>query len=94
MGGVLEGPWEIGDGGESVVDLLRELVEWKKKVEAFEVKGAFLDGQVFDAAGAMELSKMPSRTELQGMVVMLANSPGRRVAGSTRQRRRLARRHE
>lgn len=82
MGELLDGPCAIAYGSESVVDLLRELVEWNKKVEAFEVKGAFLDGQVFDAAGAMELSKMPSRTELQGAVVMLANSPGRQVAGA------------
>lgn len=82
MGELLDGPCAIAIGGETVVDLLRELMGWDKKIEAFEVKGAYLDGEVFDATGAKELSKMPNRTELLGSVAMLAMSPGRRVAGA------------
>lgn len=82
MGDLLDGPCAIVQGGESVVDLLRELMVWDKKIGAFEVKGAYLDGQAFDAAGAKELSKMPNRTELLGTVSMLAMSPGRQVAGA------------
>lgn len=82
MGDILDGPCAVAYGGESVVDLLRELVDWGKKIKTLEVKGAYMDGQAFDADGAQALSKMPSRVELLGTVSMLAMSPARRVSGA------------
>jgi large subunit ribosomal protein L10 len=78
---LLEGPCALVTGGDSIVDVAREVMEWTKKMNALQVRGAVVEGQVVDAKGAEELSKMPSRGELQGQVVMLAKSPGARVAG-------------
>ena len=76
------GPCAVAYGGDSVVDVAKELEVWVKKFDSMSYKGAFVDGEVVDAAGAKALAKMPSRVELQGAIVMLANSPGANVAGA------------
>ena len=74
------GPCTVAYGGEGVVDIARAIAEWSRKIETIKVKGAFVDGQAMDSQAADALSKMPSRVELQGAIVMLANSSGVRVA--------------
>ena len=75
------GPKAVAYGGDSIVDVAKELAEWGKKLEVVTIEGAFVDGVVLDLDSAVALSKMPNRIELQGAVVMLANSPGRCIAG-------------
>lgn len=70
-------------GDDSVIDLAKEIKAaniGKKKVIKF--KGAYVDGTALDAATAGQLVNMKTRVELQGEIVMLANSPGRRLAGA------------
>ena len=86
MGGAttlfLEGPSAVAYGGDSVVDIAKEVSNWAKKIDAIKFKGAFVDGSALDADGAAALAKMKSRVELQGDVVMLANAPGSNLAGA------------
>lgn len=73
----LDGPSAIAYGGESVVDVAREVVEWAKKIELLELKGAALDGQYFEGdAGVKALSKFPTRDEAIATVVQVVLSPG------------------
>ncbi len=79
---MLSGPCAIAAGADNIVDLTKELIEWDKKLDNFEIKGAYLDGQAMDQKAAKEIAKWPTRAELQATVVMIAMSPGSRVVGA------------
>ncbi len=76
------GPCVVAYGGDSIVDVAKELSVWTGKVKAIHIKGAYLEGATLDEKGATGLSKMPSRVELQARVIMLAKSPGAKLAGA------------
>ena len=82
---LFNGPSALAYGAESVVDVARELVKWAKDIEQLELKGAVLDGMVFEGdAGVQRLSKFPTRDEAIAENVTLVLSPGRKLAGAGR----------
>lgn len=79
---VLAGPSTLVWGGEDIVALSKEITKWAKQIATLEVKGGTVEGTSLDAAGVEALSKSPSREELIGRVVMLAQSPGAQLVGA------------
>lgn len=76
------GPCTVAFGGDSIVDVAKTLETWlKKKNTPLAVKGAYIEGEVLNAAAAKGLSRMPSRAELQAQIVGIALTPGSNVAG-------------
>lgn len=66
----------------SVVTVARELIDWAKKLETLEFRGAILDGIKFGPDQIEALSKYPTREEAQATVVTLLLSPARNLVGA------------
>lgn len=80
LGQFLEGSSALAYGGQSVVEVAREIIALIPQMPGIELKGAILDGQVFPGkAGVEELSKFPTRDEALGRVVSLIVGPARKL---------------
>jgi len=79
---LLDGPCAVATGGESVVNVVRQLLEFARDVPALRVRGALMEGVVFTADRVEELSRYPTREEAVAQVASLAASPGARLAAA------------
>ena len=68
----------------SVVNVARELVDWAKKLEQLEFRGAILDGIKFGPDDIKTLSEYPTKEEAQAKVVTLLLSPARNLVGAVK----------
>ena len=78
---LLKGTKAVVYGGESIVDVVKELVEQIKKVDKLKIKGSVVEGQLLDDKATTALAKLPNRKELQGIIVGQILGPGRKLAG-------------
>jgi len=77
---LLTGPSALAYGGNSVVEVAREIVKLIVGMPEVELKGAVLDGQLFEGKkGVTELSKFPTKDEAIANLVTLIVSPGRNI---------------
>ena len=81
----ISGPSALVFGGNSIVEVARNLVDWAKKVKQLELKAAILDGQLFEGpAGVKRLSDFPTKEEAQGIIIQLVlSSAGNLVKAAT-----------
>lgn len=67
---------------QSVVQIARQIVAALKDFPAIELKGAILDGLLFEGkSGVEELSKFPTKDEAIAQNLTLILSPARKLAG-------------
>lgn len=79
------GPCTVVFGGDSIVDVAKEIEVWmqkQKKKPVMAIRGAYVEGEVLNTAAALGLHKMPSRAELQGRIAGIALAPGAAIAGA------------
>lgn len=82
---LLSGANALAYGAESVVDVAREIVDLVKKFPGIELKGAVLDGQLFEGeAGVQALSKFPTRDEAIAKDVAIILGPGAKLLASVK----------
>ena len=79
---MIVGPSALIHGADSVVTIAREMMDWAKKNDKVQLKGAVLEGTVFGADQLAALSKYPTKAEAQAQVVSSVLSPGRKLVGS------------
>lgn len=78
---LLVGPSAVAFGGPSVVEVARRFVELARQYPTIELKGAVLDGQLFEGeAGVRTLSQFPTRQEAICRLAGALLGPGRQLA--------------
>ena len=81
--GLMSGPCAVAWGSDSIVSVVRELLAVTKDAPALTVKGAVLDGEIFDGEKAVKrLSEFPTKDEAIGQVVQCILSAGSNISGA------------
>lgn len=81
----LTGPAALVTGGSSAIDVAKLLDEWAPKFpkkSVFRMRAALLEGELIDESQVKDLSKMPSRRDLQGRVASMLLSPGGKLVSA------------
>lgn len=79
-GELLDGPCAVAYGADSVVTIVRELLDIGKEAPNLKVKAAFMEGDVFTQDKIYALSKYPTRDEAVGQVISCVLSAGANLA--------------
>jgi len=77
---LLDGPCAVAYGADSVVTVVRELLDIGKDTPNLVVKAAFLDGDLFTQDKIEALSKYPTRSEAIGQALSCVLSAGANLA--------------
>jgi len=83
LAAALSGPVALVTGGESAIDAAKLLDEWLPKLQTkLRLRGAVLEGEYLDESRVKNLSKMPSKHDLQARIALIILTPGGLVAGA------------
>ena len=66
----------------SVVGIARDLIDWAKKVQNLEIKGAVMDGMSFGPGEIKKLSEFPTKEEAQAKIVQIVLTPAQKLVGA------------
>ncbi len=77
---LLAGPVAVAFVRGEVGSVAKTVLDYTKGVEKFQVKGALVSGELYDAKGVDVLSKLPSLDELHAQLVGLIIAPAAGLA--------------
>ncbi|MFA9402997.1 MAG: 50S ribosomal protein L10 [Anaerolineales bacterium] len=87
--GSLDGPTSVGATSEDVTGLAKAIVDLTKETKAFQVKGAVIDGEIFDSARVKSLAALPPMPVIQAQLLSMLQAPASQItrvlSGSVRQ---------
>lgn len=75
-----KGPTAVAFSYGDPVSLAKLLVDYEKDHEAFELRGALLDGQPMDKGELATLATLPSLDQLRGTLIGLLQAPAQKIA--------------
>ena len=78
----LSGPTAIALIKEEANESAKVLFDFAKDTPALVIKGARVDGELYDAAKIEALAKLPGKKQLIAMLMSAINGPARKLAGT------------
>ncbi len=78
----LSGPTAIAMVKEDANESAKVLFDFAKDTPALEIKGAYVENELLDAAKIEALSKIPGRKQLIAMLMGAINGPARQLAAT------------
>ncbi|TWT45220.1 50S ribosomal protein L10 [Phycisphaerae bacterium RAS1] len=82
LGDALTGPVGLITGGDSPIEVAKLLDDWAPKLKTLKLRGALLEGEYIGEPQVGQLSKMPTKRDMQGRVAGCARSPGANLAAA------------
>ncbi|MFI3256884.1 MAG: 50S ribosomal protein L10 [Spirochaetales bacterium] len=78
----LKGPTAIILGTEDANEVAKILFDFKKEAPIFDVKGALVEKEIYDAQKIEEFSKLPGKKQLIAMIASTINAPVQKLAAT------------
>jgi len=79
--GALMGPTAIGFTSEDVIGVAKAIVDLAREVKFVHVKGAVIDGVVYNDSQVRQLADLPPLPVVQAQLLSVIQAPARQVAG-------------
>jgi len=78
----LKGPTVVAMAKEDSNTVAKVLFEFAKEAPSLNVKGGFINKEIYDTSKMQEFSKLPGRKELIGLIMSTINGPARKLAAT------------
>ncbi len=78
----LVGPTAVAFSFEEPAELVKALVDYAKENESFEIKGAWVEGELIDLEGVRAIAALPSKDELRAQLMATLLAPMQNLAGT------------
>jgi large subunit ribosomal protein L10 len=79
--GSLLGPTAIGFSSEDILGVAKAIVDLSRDAESVRVKGAVIDGVLYDGRQVLQLADLPPLPVVQAQLLTVIQAPARQIAG-------------
>lgn len=79
---LLNGPSAIITGGDDPVTMVKETIEWSKKIPSLGLRGGFVDGAMLSVHEINDLAKLPTMPVLRAQIITGIQAPIVGVVGA------------